>query len=551
MLSIRRSAAVHGVFVKTNEYFGANTQKRPMRRHFIWLHSVLFIFGIGILFPLPGTAQVAGCIDPAATNYNASATVNNGSCIYALTSYTPLKKVDPLSPALKETSGLQMAGNFLWTFNDSGNDPVLFRIDTLTNAVLQAVTLGGATNVDWEDIGFDGTYLYIGDFGNNANGARTDLKIYRLKLGDIPAYTVDPAPTIPSGLIDVINFTYKDQDPVTATAPNATKFDCEAMLVDGGKIHLFTKNWVNNNTTHYRIDGVAPGSYEAIPLETLATNYLVTAADKAPGKDVVVLLGYQNSGTGNHYMQLLSDFSGGLYFNGNKRLISLPDATIMGQAEGITFRNGTYGYISNEAFSRTVLGFTISVDQKLRSFNTTSFLPLYVLPLELRSFTAVKQKDENLVSWRFETPVKDVSLQASVNQKDFTTLQAFGTLESGSFLHRPSASVTCYRLAWKTTDGKERYSDVVCIKNEVKTSLSRMVLSHSGELSFLFGGSRSHHYTFRLVTMDGKLVANSATQVVAPGVNKVRFLNLPSFTALFLLQAVGDEESSSVLLKMN
>lgn len=525
-----------------------------MRRQRFSPTFVYFLLGAALSFTVPAAAQVPGCLDPAAINYNALATVNDGSCSYAAKNYSPVEKF-VLSPAVKETSGLQMAGNFLWSFNDSGNDPVLFRIDTLGNTVLQAVTLGGATNVDWEDIGFDGTYLYIGDFGNNANGARTDLKIYRLRLSDIPDYTNNPSPTIPASQIEVINFTYSDQSPVVATAPNATKFDCEAMLVDGGKIHLFTKNWVDLTTTHYVINGVAAGSYVATNLETLATNYLVTAADKAPGKNVVALLGYQNSGFANHYLSLLSDFSSGYYFNGNKRLIGLPDARTSGQAEGLTFRNNTFGYISNEYFTatRTVLGIpiTVTVEQKLWSFNTESLVPLYVLPLELKSFSAVRQNEENLVTWNFVGAVKEVRLQLRVNTTDFADLQALGTLENGSFLHRPVSGTSCYRLAWKTTDGKDRYSDVVCLQNAVKTGLSNLVLRSSGELSFLYSGRQSQRYTFRLVTTDGKLVAHSASQVVSPGANKIRFLNLPTSNAVFLLQAQGEEANSAVLLKIN
>ena len=122
-------------------------------------------------------AQVYGCKDPSDNNYNAAATVNDGSCLYNTTPYTPPKKVDPISTALQESSGLQWAGNHLWSFNDGSGTATLFRMDTASDAILQTVNLDGVTNVDWEDIAFDGTHFYIGDFGNNANGARTNLKI--------------------------------------------------------------------------------------------------------------------------------------------------------------------------------------------------------------------------------------------------------------------------------------------------------------------------------------------------------------------------------------
>ncbi len=63
--------------------------------------------------------QISGCTDPQSNNYNAAATINDGSCTY------------------------------------------------------------NATNVDWEDMASNNDYLFIGDFGNN-NGDRQNLKIYRI-----------------------------------------------------------------------------------------------------------------------------------------------------------------------------------------------------------------------------------------------------------------------------------------------------------------------------------------------------------------------------------
>jgi hypothetical protein len=313
--------------------------------------------------------QVYGCKDPLANNYNPSATINDGSCTYNITNYTPPIKADPINDTLNESSGLQMAGNFLWSFNDKGGAATIYRIDTLTNIILQKVSLSGATNIDWEDIAFDGAYFYIGDFGNNGNGARTDLKIYKFPFTAIPDIS-NPIATIPAGQIAIINFSYSDQQqPPQPTLLNNTKFDCEAMIIDGGKIHLFTKNWIDLNTTHYEINGTTAGTYIATPVETLATNYLVTAADKPNGQNLIALLGYQNTGFGMHFMHLLTDYNGGKYFNGNKRQINLPNVVEMGQAEGISFRSYTYGYISNEKF---VSFFTIN--QKLHSFDISSFI---------------------------------------------------------------------------------------------------------------------------------------------------------------------------------
>ncbi|MEO8108930.1 MAG: hypothetical protein ABI594_02810 [Ginsengibacter sp.] len=335
-----------------------------------------FSFLFFILFHVDTAhSQVYGCTDPLANNYNSSATANDGTCTYAATSYTPVIKVDPINNILIESSGLQMAGNYLWTFNDGGGAAAIYRIDTLTNTILQTVNLSGANNVDWEDIAFDGKYFYIGDFGNNGYGARGDLKIYKFLFSAIPDFTTTQNAFIPAAQIDSLTFTYSDQpQPPDTTSANNTKYDCEAMLIDGGKIHLFSKNWIDLTTTHYIINSTLPGDYVLDPVEKLPAGFLVTAADKAPGQGTVVLLGYQNSGTGNHFLEILTGYHDGYYFNGNKRLISLPSAAVMGQSEGIAFRNSTYGYISNEKFVHPVGPFTITVNQKLRSFDIKPFI---------------------------------------------------------------------------------------------------------------------------------------------------------------------------------
>ncbi len=344
---------------------------------FQWSKNAMAIFLL-LHTAMPAYNQIPGCTDPFASNYNASATINNGSCIYPATSLSPTIKVDPITDSLIESSGLQIAGNALWSFNDKDGTATLYRIDTISNSLQQRVILQGATNNDWEDIAFDGTYLYIGDFGNNLNGSRTDLKIYKFPFSAIPDYTSNPVAIIPAQQIEVINFTYSDQpQPPVATAPNSTRFDCEAMVITNGRIHLFSKNWIDLNTTHYVINGTSAGNYIATPLETLATNYLVTAADKITGQNIIVLLGYQNSGTGNHFLHILSDYRADSFFSANKRRIDLPDATVMGQSEGISFRNGKYGYISNEKFVRTVGPFTITVNQKLRSFDLSNYVASY------------------------------------------------------------------------------------------------------------------------------------------------------------------------------
>lgn len=524
-----------------------NQQMKLAKFHPLFLLKLTLIIFISLDASVAHT-QVFGCKDPLANNYNAAATVNNGSCTYNTTNYTPPVKVDPINDILVETSGLQWAGNSLWSFNDGGGAAAIYRMDTLTNTIFQTVNLSGATNVDWEDIAFDGTYFYVGDFGNSAGG-RTDLKIYKFPLSAIPDYVSTPVATIPAGQIEVINFIYNDQpQPPVAVSLFTTKFDCEAMIVDGGKIHIFSKNWVDVNTTHYEINSTVAGNFVAMPLETLATTYLVTAADKALGQQTVALLGYQPSGTGNHYMHLLNDYSGGNYFNGNKRRINLPDATSMGQGEGITFRNATYGYISNERFQYPVGPATVTVNHKLRSFDINSFIPQYILPLELKNFSVSNVNGTHKISWSFEAFVQNVEIQQSSNGTNFASLQNYTRSAGDLFYNKSVSPISYYRIAWQKNDGTQQYSNIISIKNEDLHNITDFLLKSNGELNFTING-QSTNYSVELISTDGKLISTSAMHTYKPGRNKVSF-NKALVKGLVYVSIYNGTQKSSTLLQV-
>ena len=158
-------------------------------------------------------AQVYGCTDPLANNYNPSATVNNGSCTYNSVSISPVSSYT-LSSTLAETSGLIRWDNLIWTHNDS-DDINLYGLDSLNGNIVQTQALTGTQNTDWEEISQDEDYLYIGDFGNNSNGNRTDLKILRISKSSFSAGTP---------VTDTISFSYADQVNFNPTGGNITYF---------------------------------------------------------------------------------------------------------------------------------------------------------------------------------------------------------------------------------------------------------------------------------------------------------------------------------------
>ena len=63
-----------------------------------------------------------------------------------------LTLVTTLQDSVDETSGLINLDGTLITHNDSGGQPVLYELDSVSGNVTRSVTIENATNTDWEDI---------------------------------------------------------------------------------------------------------------------------------------------------------------------------------------------------------------------------------------------------------------------------------------------------------------------------------------------------------------------------------------------------------------
>jgi len=320
-------------------------------------HILLFVF---FLFLYPSiTAQVAGCTDPLASNFNPSATLNDGSCAYYPVSISPLQSFN-LSGNLIETSGLISWENYVWTHNDS-QDNNLYALDSATGNIAQSYALNGKTNTDWEEISQDADFVYVGDFGNNQNGNRADLKILRIDKNSLLA-------NLP--IVETINFSYSNQTNLTPTGSNNTDFDCEAFIVSADSIYLFTKQWISNKTSVYSMPKL-PGTYVAKLKSTYNIQGLITGATYLERKKLIALCGYSN--TLQPFIYILYDFKGTQFFDGNKRKIEI--AMPFHQVEGIATTNGLKYYISNEYLSKPPY---LSIPQKLQVLDLTDYLGSYL-----------------------------------------------------------------------------------------------------------------------------------------------------------------------------
>ena len=294
-----------------------------------------------ILFSASTTQAQLGCTDPYATNYNASATINDGSCVYPVTHDTPVLRTTLPVTVLAESSGLAWSDGKLWSHNDSGNPATFFSIDTTDGHVLQTVYVDNHPNVDWEDIAADNDYIYIGDFGNNT-GDRTDLKVLKIakaSIGNDSAVHVNA---------QTISFSYTDQTSFTPTQLN--NFDCEALISIGDSLYIFTKDRLDNKTRVYKMPKV-PGTYALSPYTNYNVNGLITAASYNATTHEIVLLGYTLLKT-NSFLWFLNDYNGDMFFSGNKRRIEIGNNTEW-QTEGIAFISPDRFFISNETATVT------------------------------------------------------------------------------------------------------------------------------------------------------------------------------------------------------
>ena len=134
---------------------------------------------------------------------------------------------------LQELSGLVASRRYpgvLWAHSDSGNEPILYALDTKGDS--HSIALEEVTLRDWEAIALSDSTLYITEMGNNLNSSEK-LGIYEFDEPDPKA----AGPLRPKRFIPVA---YEDQE--SFPARDRWHFDCEAAFYSDGSLFFITKN---------------------------------------------------------------------------------------------------------------------------------------------------------------------------------------------------------------------------------------------------------------------------------------------------------------------
>lgn len=313
-------------------------------------------------------AQVCGCTDPVASNYDPKANTNDGSCKYA-SAKIKTTEIGKLDTIVNGSSSLFYWNNGYWTYNDH-KDKCLYKIDSTNATTLDTLCVKKIRNRDTEDIAQDEQYLYFGDVGNNG-GRRKDLNILRISkkslLGKVPK-------------IDTIRFSYEDQTEFTASS-RTTDFDCEAFIVTDDSIYLFTKQWTSLQTTVYSLPKT-PGTHIAHRRETYDVKGLITGATYMPDYHLIALCGYDYDkdhilASLHPFIILLYDFQDGFFFSGNKRRLDFGSG-VKAQIESIATSNALDFYLTCEHFHASYMGFTFDSPAQLWRVDLRKYLMPYL-----------------------------------------------------------------------------------------------------------------------------------------------------------------------------
>ena len=195
----------------------------------------------------------------------------------------------PLPLVLKESSGIILLNDTLWTHNDSGNEAALYAIST-KGKLLTKKKLKNHVNIDWEDINTANGKLVVADMGNNF-GTRKNLYLLEVAITNKGAKVLDSLP-----------FYYPEQQ--NFGFQQATPFDAEGLIFIENNLLVFTKNRSSNTTELYVVSKENPAAKK---IGSLPVGALVTGADYHQKSKTLVLTAYRKDK--RQFLYVINDFS--------------------------------------------------------------------------------------------------------------------------------------------------------------------------------------------------------------------------------------------------
>jgi len=236
-----------------------------------------------------------------------------------------IKSIVELPKELSETSGLFCDVDGMYSLNDSGNAPVIYRIN-YQGEIIERTRLP-LTNKDWEAITADASSFYIADVGNN-KGKREQVEIHKVNRSNVNDITT-------------ITLKYEGND-ASNNIPYAHDFDSEAMVKHGDDLLLFSKSWKTGITHVYKVN---EGEIEQT-ISTFASidglPGVVTGVDFDQHQNKFVITGYKSDPFGNFstfMAQISKDFT----------LLDVWPLEQYKQVEGICVDNNGMYWFSEEA----------------------------------------------------------------------------------------------------------------------------------------------------------------------------------------------------------
>ncbi|MEM8582833.1 MAG: hypothetical protein AAGF87_01125 [Bacteroidota bacterium] len=247
----------------------------------------------------------------------------------------------PGAQSVTEISGLAFVDSCALAHNDSGDGAFLYVLPQVdTDSLVPSVSTCGSQKreipagaVDWEDMTTDpfGNW-YLGDFGDNRR-QRDSLQIYRYSPATFRT--------------DTIVYSY----------PGGRYHDCEAMVFQGGKLHLFTKAKAGLRrqywTFHYQVPAHAGYHIATLQDGIYLPRRVVTAADVDSLSGQLILTAYNYKRILGFFPAAASSiisftsYPGTQFFRGEMSRRNLSWA-IPNQVEGISFYDDRYFYVARE-----------------------------------------------------------------------------------------------------------------------------------------------------------------------------------------------------------